>query len=72
MSDLTVPLMVTTLLKGLKDEHLKISLSKNTPKTMADLRLQAEKYFNDKVALQEVDEIDLTYLKFEGLAFNHL
>lgn len=66
MSDLEVPSTVTALFKGLKDEHFKMSLSKNAFKTIAELRLLAEKYINAKETLWAVDKIDLTNLNLKG------
>lgn len=42
--NLIIPLTVIILLKGLKDEHFKMYLSKNTPKTIVELRLRTKKY----------------------------
>lgn len=66
MLDLTIPLIVTNLLRDLKDEHFKIFFSKNAPKTMVELRLQAKKYINAKDVLQIIDEMNLTDLNLEG------
>lgn len=67
MSNLTIPSIVTALIKGLKDEHFIISLSKNASKTIADLRFLAKKYINAKEALQAIDKIDLTGLNPKGI-----
>lgn len=69
---LIIPLITTALFKGLNDEHFKISLSKNAPKTMMELRLQTEKYINAKKALQTVDEINLTDLNPERASIQPL
>lgn len=60
--DLTAPLAIMTLLNGLKDDHFKLSLSKN----MADLRIWAEKCVNTKEAMQIVEKIDLADPNPEG------
>lgn len=46
--DFIVLAVVTALFKGLKDEHYKLFLSKNSCKTMANLSLWVEKYINTK------------------------
>lgn len=48
VKDLTILLTFTALFKRLKDKHFKLSLSKNSPKTMVDLRLWSKKCINTK------------------------
>lgn len=59
VTDLIVPSAVTTLLRGLKDEHFKLSLSKNSLNTIVDMRLKTKQYINAKEAMQVVEEIKL-------------
>ena len=54
-ADLTISSIGTNLLKGLKNKHYQITLSKNAPKAMADLRLQAKRYINAKEELQSIE-----------------
>lgn len=58
--DLTVSLAITTLLKGMKDEHFKWSFLKNRPKTITELRLQVEKYVNSGEVFQAMDDLNLS------------
>lgn len=56
---LIVSLVVTALIKGLKDEKFKCSLLKSLPKAMNEVRLHVDKYINFEKVIQVVDNLDL-------------
>ena len=49
---------LTTFKAGLKSRDFMASLAKNTPKTMAEALLKAQKYMNAKEALAAIDGVD--------------
>lgn len=57
--DLPIPYIVQSLIKGLKERPLQLSLSKKTPQDMTELLSRFEKYINSEGTLKFVIGIEV-------------